>query len=588
MANYENFQSDNEKYTNDRYDIYNDAFESPVGMEYDISFIKRNLHKWAELISFLRWYPDYFYDLIAPENKKFKFCLDQRVFMRVLARFPDTYTCVTRAWGKTTLGVMSMYHVALLYPNVQLTFVAETMESAPMIWKPKHEEIIKFFPYIGDCIQSWTCNKGYAKVVFVNGSSIDTMGVRDKAKGQRRHRCYAEEDELITKKMFDDAVLPVFDIGRLTPSGEDPQELNKSVARFTTSGYKNSDSFGNLKSTYENMINLNGGFVFTSHWALMVYFKRQSRNLINKRRMAMSLSEFKQNYLCSWIGNDDNSLLNISKLMESRQLKKIETHYDPKKYKKEDALPEYYIGVDIARKNYNRTAIVVGKVKRAKSNRISRIEIVNIITPEYNLQYEEQAVIIKKVFYQYGGNLEMSKSRVKAMIIDVNGWGQGVLEEMLKDTEDPETGEFMGSFDTMNTDDRPETEGSPQVIYAMTATPQNNPDVIRIFVDYFEANRVKLFADSDKVITDKTPMVDREEIEYQSRQVREFIDEVANLRRVDGSNNKLKIEQMTKSIDKDRYSAMAYLFYYLKMFEDFAEKEESFDWGSYYSVERLH
>jgi hypothetical protein len=45
---------------------------------------------------------------------------------------------------------------------------------------------------------------------------------------------------------------------------------------------------------------------------------------------------------------------------------------------------------------------------------------------------------------------------------------------------------------------------------------------------------------------------------------------------------------MTKSIDKDRYSAMAYLFYYLKIFEDFAVKEESFDWGSYYSVEGLH
>lgn len=56
MSNYDKFQSDNNKFTQSRTDIYNNAFETPIGFK-DYDFIKKDIHKYCELISFLRWYP---------------------------------------------------------------------------------------------------------------------------------------------------------------------------------------------------------------------------------------------------------------------------------------------------------------------------------------------------------------------------------------------------------------------------------------------------------------------------------------------------------------------------------------------------
>ena len=49
------------------------------------------------------------------------------------------------------------------------------------------------------------------------------------------------------------------------------------------------------------------------------------------------------------------------------------------------------------------------------------------------------------------------------------------------------------------------------------------------------------------------------------KQTVDFIDEVANLKIKENNAQKknIVIQQTTKSIDKDRYSAMAYMLYYI-------------------------
>ena len=58
----------------------------------DSSFIQ-NIAKHVEALAFFRWYADLFLDLITPKSGGIKLGLDQRVFLRVLTRFPRAY-CV--------------------------------------------------------------------------------------------------------------------------------------------------------------------------------------------------------------------------------------------------------------------------------------------------------------------------------------------------------------------------------------------------------------------------------------------------------------------------------------------------------------
>ena len=63
----------------------------------DSSFIQ-NIHNHIEALSFFRFYPDLFIDLITPKAGSIKLGLDQRVFLRILVRFPRAYCVFPRGW----------------------------------------------------------------------------------------------------------------------------------------------------------------------------------------------------------------------------------------------------------------------------------------------------------------------------------------------------------------------------------------------------------------------------------------------------------------------------------------------------------
>lgn len=240
MASYKNFTSKNNKHTKNRTDIYESSFETPVNPNDSSNLIQKNISKWAEFTSFIRFYPDIFYDMLKPEVGGIELDLYQRVMMRTLSRFPQNYFCIPRGGSKTLTQIMVAYHTAICFPNVTLAITASTKESAVKIWKEKHDEILRFYPSIADEIKSESFSKDTGRVEFQNGAIIDNLANAQSSKGLRRRRGSLEESALIDKDLYDDAIEPIFNIPRTTMTGEiDPAELNGQINRFSTSGYKN-------------------------------------------------------------------------------------------------------------------------------------------------------------------------------------------------------------------------------------------------------------------------------------------------------------------------------------------------------------
>ena len=321
------------------------------------------------------------------------------------------------------------------------------------------------------------------------------------------------------------------------------------------------------------MYNLEGTFVFGSDWFIPVHFGRQKKSVIDKARGG-NITRFRQNYLCDWIGASDGALINISKLMKARTIKYPELRC-PVDKKGNLQLCEYVIAVDVARSNEdsnNKTAIVVLKIIRSQSGIIRQVQIVNIITPPNGLNFGEQSLVIKKVFYKYGGNLNITKSRVKAIVIDANGLGQGVVEKLLENQTDDETNEELGCFATINTNEKSEDSNAPAMVYSLKAQGINT-DVIRHFIDSVESNKLKLvgkFEDIKDEIGDFNESIEMEQI---CANMQFFIDEVANLK-IKKTSSGITVEQVVRKTDKDRYSAVAYGLYYIFTF---LEKEEEED-----------
>lgn len=574
-----NYQSKNQKHDHDRYDMYEPEFISAIQTTDKSNIIRDNLSKWVEFASFLRFYPDIFYDMISPkEGKRLILHLDQRVRMRLLARFPFNYFCIPRGSGKTMEEIMVMYFFLIVFPGITVAITASTKDSSVKIWKDKHDEILNNFPYLKDEIKSAQFSKDTGRVEFQNGSIMDNLANSQTSKGLRRRRGSLEESALIDKDTFDDAVEPIFNVGRTTVNGDsDPMELNGQINRFSTSGYKNSDEYTVILEMMRSISDCKNQFVFGSDWMPTVHFGRQKMSTINNARKG-NIVRFRQNYLCDWIGVSDGGLINISKLIKARTLNIIELEC-PKDKRGQYEINEYVLGVDVARSNSdnnNKTAIVVLKIIRNISGSIRQVQIVNIIEPPNGLNYEEQSVIVKRVFYKYGGHLELSKSRVKAIVIDANVIGQGLVEKLLEDVTDPETNEELGCWATINTEDKPKDRNAPPFIYALKSQGING-DIIREFINYVESNKLKLLRPFED-IKDNLKTEEKEDIKTEAAclQTQFLIDEVANLK-LKKTQNSITVESVVKRIDKDRYSATAYALYYISQFLERTDIDGDFD-----------
>lgn len=578
MASHSNFQSKSKKHDHDRFDIYDSSFSTPVQSSSDNSnIIKKHINKWAELCAFLRWYPDIFFDMIKPEVGGIKLDLYQRVMMRVLSRFQQNYFCIPRGGSKTLTQIMVAYHTGICHPYITIAITASTKESAVKIWKEKHEEILRFYPSIADEIKSANFSKDTGRVEFQNGAVIDNLANAQSSKGLRRRRGSLEESALIDKDLYEDAIEPIFNIPRTTVTGDiDPTELNSQINRFSTSGYKNSDEYEKILTMVKEMTDLRGTYVFGSDWRVPVHFGRQKTSTINKARQG-NVTRFRQNYLCDWIGASSGALINISKLMKARTIALPELEC-PKDKRGNLALNEYVIGIDVARSasdSNNKTAIVVLKIIRNAQGVIRQVHLVNIISPPNGLNYIEQAVVVKKIYKQYGGNLDINKSRVKAVVIDANTIGQGLVETLLEDSTDPETNEELGCWATINSTDKPAVQDAPEILYCLKSQGING-EIIRTFIDYVESNKLKLIKSFDDIKNNLPKDAKETEIELSAAQTHLFIDEVANLK-LKETKSSVTVEQVVKRIDKDRYAALAYALYYISLFLDKEIEEDDED-----------
>jgi ribonucleoside-diphosphate reductase alpha chain len=321
----------------------------------------------------------------------------------------------------------------------------------------------------------------------------------------------------------------------------------------------------------DGMTELNGEMVLGSDWHLGCWYGRGSTKsqLLHKKK-TMSPIAFAQNYESKWVGSVDGSLININKLLKLRTLSKA-------KIKADKLNNEYVLGIDVARSmdtGNNQSSIVVVEIKRNKNGKITFLNLVNIINISNALNFTAQAVEIKKIKRAFNA---------KIAIVDSNGLGIGLLDELMKESFEPSSGESLGCWDTVNTDMKPETRDAERCLYDLK--PQSaNSDIMVTFIDMVENGKLRLLEkkqDSDYDIKDKENYIENM---LPFIQTDFLIEEVANLQLKHLQSGKISVEKVIKKINKDRFSALAYALWYVKTYEDNAYQDDIDDydlWSQY-------
>ena len=419
MASYGNFQSDNKKYTSksSRVNTHNADFTPTVeinGRRESDSFY-RNQKKWADLVAYYRFYPDLWYDLITPETGGIRLDLDQRVLLRIMARFPSTYAVFNRGFSKTMIMVMSKIHRCVFYPNSNVAITAQTKERAAQNLKEKYDELIRFYPLLREEIYSAKFSKDMAEIEFHNGSRYNNLANNQQSKGMRRHAGDMDEDNLTDEQVFLDALEPIFNVPRRTAGKKgliDPLELNGSINFFSSAGYRMNSAYYRCRKHLDGMRELDGNFCIGAGWKLGAFYGRgETISSLMDKKNNLSAMAWDMNYMSHWTGATDSALVSSAKLMSCRNLIKPEL--------KAIEGFDYILSVDVARSDNsknNQTVISPLKIIRYKNGKIKEAQLVNLFVFEGVLDFTAQAIEIKKIKERFNAQI---------VVVDENGLGRG-------------------------------------------------------------------------------------------------------------------------------------------------------------------
>ena len=486
---------------------------------------------------------------------------------------PETHSFVSNGFvsHNTYTEVLDDFIASILYPGITLSITAQTRENSAALLEDKYNEIMNDFPLMQNEVEKTRFSKNDAFIKWKNGSIITNLANTQASKGRRRHRIKIEESALLNNTLYEDALEPIVEVPRTTAGScalIDPEEMNFQIHFFTTSGYRGSDEYNRSVRMVNGMRNCTGDIVLGSGWMLPCYYGRGStKTQILKKKRRSNPVFFAQNYEQKWVGCSNGALVDINKLMACRVLTQPILEI-------QNVDDEFYIGVDVARSentNNNQTAISVIKVTRnPRTNRIVNLDVVNVLGVSNKLNFTEQACIVKKYKKAY---------HAKMVIADGNGLGSGLVDELLKPSYDKITGEYLGCFDTVNTDNQPQSSDAEACLFDMKAQGYQTK-VVSHFINAVDGGMLRMlikkqeqdFNDNEREFFDKNvaPFVHSELL---------FI-EISNLKLKANSNNSLTVEKSVRKIDKDRFSATAYTIFYILEFTNKDNNEEEFDYSN--------
>jgi hypothetical protein len=512
---------------------------------------------WIQYLALFRSYPDLFIDFILPKDSKFKLYFYQRVILRIMFRYRKTYFTLTRGSSKSFLQILALYLKCIMYPEIKLMITAPQKQMASAIAQQNIESIWSFMPILKHELRVIRFEKDYTKLIFHNGSVLDVVANNESSRGMRRHGLSVEEviHERFDEESFNAVLLPILANNRIAScGGEDPYELHKPITVVTTAGTKQSFAFNLLKEYLQDMIEGKSAYILGSSYELPTSFGLLSIDYINDLKESPNFNpiSFQREYGSVWSGSSEDSLVDLETFRQSRILKKAEEKAVS------DKTVEYVLSYDVARSEGNQnaqSALVVIKLTPKSDGTYSK-HIVNIYTFEGS-HFREQALFLKQKVQDF---------RARILCIDANGLGTGIIDFLVLpdlDTNPP--------YQVVN-DDRYKkfkTPDSVPMIYAIKSQSKdtNASDIHNLFIRWVGNNQVKFLESESQAKGRFKGKSDKLSDYLRPYIMTDFLqEEVMNLE-YRQSGHRTDVKRISRSIQKDRFSALEYGLFYVNEIE---------------------
>lgn len=541
--------------------------------------IKSQKDKLRQYIAFWREYPDIFVDFLCGSNpENFHLFFYQRVFLRAVMRHRYAYATFPRAYSKSFLSVLVLMLRCILYPGSHLFVTTGGKEQAAGIAREKAEEICKLIPGIKNEID-WSrgaskASKNMVEYIFKNGSKLDIMAAQQSSRGKRATGGLMEECILIDQQLLNEVIIPTMNVDRRLSDGsrQEDEPVNKSQIYVTTAGWKNSFAYEKLIQLLIQQITEPGSaFVMGGTWRVPVMERLLRKSFIEELKLDGTYNDasFSREYESEWSGDAENAFFSAEKFDKHRKLLQPEYEYSGRSSRS----AYYVLGVDVGRKGCTSEVCIFKVTPQAQGTALKTL--VNLYSWDEE-HFEAQAINIKRLYYKY---------KARTVAIDANGLGIGLIDFMVKDQIDPETGELLPNFGVENDEENfykkfktPDTE--VDAMYLIKANAPINTEAHTYVQTQLYSGKIKFLIDENqaKVKLMETKVGQNMDNDKRAEFLKPFTyttilrEQMLNLVEENEGTN-IILKQSSRKIKKDKFSAFEYGLYYIKIDEDRKKKK---------------
>jgi len=494
--------------------------------------------------------------------------------------FNHNMLCCARGTGKSYVTAVYSCCRCILYPGTAVLIGASTKGQAKLLISQKIEKDIYLkSPNLRREIKEIKCNGNEAKVIFHNGSSIEAVVSGEQSRGFRCNILIIDEFRLVSKEIIDRIMTPFLNVNRRPPFmnkneySDYPVEENKQV--FLSSCYfKSSEAYVKFKGYVDEMLKGNDYFVLNTNYELLLYHRMTTEAFIEAQRKEMDSVSWAMEMDSLWWGESESAFFkseivnprrtiakpfypptNIDYLMAKRKGKTIKCNINRLKGEKR------VLSADIALSKHKSADNSVYTLMRILPDRDSFKKEVVYLESHQGMKPELQAIRIKQLFYDFD---------VDCMIIDTNGVGNTVWNELQKIQYDSERDEEYSAFTCFNEDnkvDKMMSRNSLPVVYSLTPNPKFNSEMALDVRGEFDSGKLSLLLDDIKakeIVLEKEKDFMLKPSEEQARLLAPFvqtsalINELINLEYKIGDQTKLITVTEVGTARKDRYSSLGY------------------------------
>lgn len=466
---------------------------------------------------------------------------------------------------------------------------SDTKGTVIKIAEAKFEEIFRHWPLLrkelatraDDGKTGQKSSSNYYELYFKNGSMISVVA-KDSSRGLRATAAILEECALIDEIPYNEVLVPQMNIKRREIDGTlNPEEPSAAQIFITTAAERTVFMYGKLIECAINAIlRPNEYFVWGLSYVTPLHYGLLDKAAMMDQRYSSTVSEesFARESLSIWSGNNREAWLDSKRLNKRRTLLKCE-----RKAQENSSNPKtfYMLAADIARYSAN-TAIMIIKVQPNENNFKKNVVYTEVINGANYIT--EQAPRLKKLIQLYSP---------RELVIDGNGPGIGLLDAMALPSFDPKTGEQFPAYFAFNNEYHlpPEMkhasdEPNPLVnaiIYDIKAGSSNDDAIHSNFFAQINNGTVSFLA-HERIVKDKLlktkkgqkmSLYDRRVYLLPYEMTSRLMDELNNLKlKPTGVQNQFKVERISRSIEKDRFSSLEYGLYRIKYYEDKAARSK--------------